>query len=199
MNFRKISILFKTFLKINIFIITFFIFGCTSSTIISLANITSKINIDKRDVKTKLNDLSIELKISNSISEQFFFEKYRILTIVYNNKILLIGQSPGYIADKAKIVALNIDNEIREVYNEIRNCNPITLLQILKDCLTTAKIKIFLIINSKIDDSRIKIITENNEVFLLGMLNCNEAELVSYYVSKINGIKKIITLYTYTN
>jgi osmotically-inducible protein OsmY len=61
----------------------------------------------------------------------------------------------------------------------------------------TTKVKSSLLGNKDIDSSRIKVVTEDGVVYLLGLLSQMEASRAAEHVSTIGGVQKVVKAVEY--
>ena len=61
----------------------------------------------------------------------------------------------------------------------------------------TAKVKTDLLADKRVSGNRIKVVTENGVVYLMGLLTHNEAKLAVDVVRQVYGVQKIVTAFQY--
>lgn len=76
---------------------------------------------------------------------------------------------------------------------------PASLLARSNDSLLTTKIKTQMIADSSVPSARIKVVTENGIVYLLGLVTREEANAATRVVQSVSGVQKVIRLFEYTN
>ncbi|MGR6783200.1 BON domain-containing protein, partial [Aeromonas veronii] len=97
----------------------------------------------------------------------------------YQGKVLLVGQSPNSeLSARAKQIAMGVEGTT-EVYNEIRQGQPIGLGTASNDTWITTKVRSQLLTSDQVKSSNVKVTTENGEVFLLGLVS-SEAVLAQH-------------------
>ncbi|MGP1931393.1 MAG: division/outer membrane stress-associated lipid-binding lipoprotein [Arsenophonus sp. ET-YP4-MAG3] len=172
--------------------------GCLSATIIGSAAIITKSTMDPRSIGRQVDDGTLEARVKTAINkDKEIVCNTRIIITAYAGKILLIGQSPDILlAERAKHIAINVEG-VQTVYNQIRQTIPINLSTAYKDVWITTKIKLKIFTSNLFKSLTVKIITENEEVFLLGILTQQEGDIVAKIASKTNGVKRVITVFTY--
>ncbi|MGP1939432.1 MAG: division/outer membrane stress-associated lipid-binding lipoprotein [Arsenophonus sp. ET-DL9-MAG3] len=173
--------------------------GCLGATIIgSSAAIVTKSTIDPRSIGRQVDDGTLEARVKTAINKDKEITcNTRIIITAYAGKILLIGQSPNLLlAKRAKDIAINVKG-VQAVYNQIRQTIPIDFNAAYKDAWITTKIKSKIFINNSLKSLTIKVITENKEVFLLGILTQQEGNVIAKIASKTSGVKHVITVFTY--
>ncbi|MGP1871574.1 MAG: division/outer membrane stress-associated lipid-binding lipoprotein [Arsenophonus sp.] len=173
--------------------------GCFSAVVIGSAAIAAKSVTDPRSIGRQIDDGTLEVRVTTAINkDKEIIHNTRIIAIAYGGKILLIGQAPDLsLAERAKWIATNIEG-VQIVYNEIRQAVPVDFGISSKDTWITARIKSQIFIkNDLVKLLTVKVITENKEVFLLGILTKEEGEDVTKIVSETDGVKRVITAFTY--
>ena len=66
---------------------------------------------------------------------------------------------------------------------------------VLSDKYLAAKVRIRLLAEAGIKSSKIKIVCSGGTVYLMGIVNDREKELVSSVVRKTSGVKRVITVF----
>ncbi|CUX96256.1 Osmotically-inducible protein Y precursor [Candidatus Gullanella endobia] len=171
--------------------------GCVSAVVIGTAAFATKTATDPRTLGKQVDDNILEIRIKNMLSKNQKLKNTRISNITYQGKVLLIGQAPTLKLIKyAKQIVMSV-NDVTEVYNEIRQSQPISLKHTFIDTWITTKIRFHFLISDIVKSSNIKISTENGEVFLLGIVTDVEGKTAAALSSKVNGVKHVITAFTY--
>lgn len=85
------------------------------------------------------------------------------------------------------------------MYNELQVQQPASLLARSNDSLLTSKIKTQMLADSNVPSTKIKVITENGIVYLLGVVNRSEANAATAVVQSVSGVQKVVRLFEYTN
>ena len=174
--------------------------GCASA-VIGGAATGAAVAHDRRTVGTFVDDEIIEVKATSRLfSDQEIFDNTHINITAYNNIILLSGEAP---TDALKNKAFNLVSSIpkvRKVHNEIVIAAPSSLLTRSSDTWITAKVKtnLFQVKDSPdFDPTRIKIISENGSVFLMGIVSRAEADIVINATRTIGGVQRVVKLFEY--
>ncbi|MBC8944660.1 MULTISPECIES: division/outer membrane stress-associated lipid-binding lipoprotein [Xenorhabdus] len=172
--------------------------GCIGAAIVGSAAIATKAGTDPRTVGQQVDDTTLEARISNDISKDPQIKsRTRIVTTVYEGKVLLTGQSPDMqLADRAKQIASKVEG-VSVVYNEIRQGNPVTLSTASLDTWLTTKVRSKILASDAVKSSNIKIVTENGEVFLFGIVTRQEGADAAKIASETDGVKRVTTAFIY--
>jgi osmotically-inducible protein OsmY len=109
--------------------------------------------------------------------------------------VLLIGQIDTEI-NKAKIEKSVFSLKgVKEVYNQLRVSKPISLLQQIEDSLTTIKVKTQLVRHDKVKALKIKVVTEDAEVFLIGNVSKEVAYYATFVTRQVTGVEKVVKVF----
>lgn len=146
---------------------------------------------------TQVDDGTLEARVSNAISKDEQLKKEaRIVTTAYQGRVLLTGQSPSTdLSNRAKQIALGVDGT-SEVYNEIRQGQPVGLGTASSDTWITTKVRSQLLTSDQVKSSNVKVTTENGEVFLLGLVTQAEGQAAAKIASQVSGVKHVTTAFT---
>lgn len=172
--------------------------GCITTAVVTGAAVASKVATDPRSTGTQVDDEILEEKVAYNLNNDAQLkEEARINVVVYNGKVLLIGQVPNFTAaETARNIAAGVDG-VKEVVNEIRTGNIINASQIAMDSWITTTIKSKLLLNSEVKTTEVKVITEDGEVFLLGKLSQNQADAAAEVARNVRGVKKVVKVINY--
>lgn len=169
--------------------------GCAVA-VVGATAVGVKSATDRRSVGTQLDDQTIEVRVSRALGDAQELEDSRVKAVSYNNSILLVGQATS---DNDKRLAERLARDVSgvdQVYNQLRSGNPISFITQTQDTWITSKVKTRLLSEDSIDGSQIKVVTENSEVFLLGIVDNAEAERAVNVTRNLTGVKHVITAFT---
>lgn len=171
--------------------------GCTS--IIS-ATTSEPIQIDpgKRSLGVKIDDSQIETIATVNINKaSSVLNSAPVSVHSFNAVVLLIGQVPTNSARELAGETVRKLPNVRQVHNELQVQAPISLLAGANDSWLTTKIRSKLLTNRDIESGRLKIVTENNTVFLMGLVTHAEAEIVTDIARHTGGVQKVVRVFEY--
>jgi osmotically-inducible protein OsmY len=151
---------------------------------------------DRRTVPAQLEDENIEIKSTTSLFEnEDIWKDTNIDVISYNGVLLLIGQAPtATLKRRAKKEVESIPN-IRKIYNQIRIAAPISFFARRNDELITSKVKSSMLFTEDFPSSKIKVVTENSEVFLLGLVTESEANKAVEIARNVDGVSRVVKVF----
>jgi osmotically-inducible protein OsmY len=171
--------------------------GCVAAVIGAGATATAKVASDPRTAGTQVDDTTLNSKIGMKLKDNASeFVGSRISTSVYDSNVLLAGQGNNEQSMKAESLVAEIDG-IKKIFNQIRIGKIIGAGTITNDTWITTKVKSQLILNADTKARKIKVVTENSEVFLMGIVTQEEGRVAAEVASKVSGVKKVIMLFTY--
>lgn len=172
--------------------------GCSS---VLTATRDNPIDDDRgtRTLGSKIDDSLIETKVSVNIAKANIDldKNSHIVVTSYNGVVLLAGQTPRADLKTLAEQAAGEVQRVKKVHNEIQVLAPSSLLARNNDAWLTTKIKTQMLADSAIPGSRIKVVTENGIVYLLGLLTQAEATRATNLVQGVSGVQKIVKLFEY--
>ena len=171
-----------------------FVSACTP--VLSNKPITD--NKGTRTLGTLYNDQLIETSTVDTILRASpLFETANLSAVSFNGIVLLIGQVPS---EDTKIIAgakaRGVSNA-RMVHNELLVSGPASYIVRTNDTLITTKVKARMVGETAFPAGRIKVITENGVVYLMGLLTHAEAEWAVKVASNASGIQRIVKVFEY--
>jgi osmotically-inducible protein OsmY len=151
-----------------------------------------------RTIGSKIDDSLIETKAKVNISKANpDLDKSHIVVVSYNGVVLLTGQTPrADLKAQAEQVTKNVQR-VKLVHNELQILPPSSLLARNNDTWLTTKIKSKMIADNSVPSSRIKVVTENGIVYMLGLVTHQEANLATNIVQGVSGVQRIVKLFEY--
>ena len=187
-------------LLIAVLAISFLLNGC-APIVVGGAAATANMAHDRRTLGTYIDDEGIEIKAGNAIhKEEELRSQIHINIISINGVVLLVGQAPTEaLRQQAGSITQGIE-KVRLVHNEMEIAAPNSLMTRSSDSLITTKVKSSLFGvkgHDDFDPSRVKVVTENGTVYLMGLLYRSEADSVAAKASQVGGVQKVVKLFEY--
>jgi len=157
---------------------------------------------DDRGTRTfgsKIDDSLIETKVAVNVAKASpdLDNASHIVVTSFNGVVLLAGQTPRADLKQLAEQAASQVQKVKKVNNELQVIAPSSLLARSNDTWLTSKIKTEMLTDSTIPGSRIKVVTENGIVYLLGLLTQQEATRATNLVQGVGGVQKIVKLFEY--
>ncbi|MCK2182623.1 BON domain-containing protein [Halomonas getboli] len=171
--------------------------GCTTMTAATTSGPINE-NYSERTAGTKVEDDSIETKISHNLgTTDARLGDARINVDSYNGVVLLTGQVPSQeLKDMAERVADEVRN-VRRVHNQLSVAANLPASQRLADTWLETRIRTALVADESIDSSHLRIVTENDSVYLMGIVRRAEAERIVTAVRNVGGMQRIVKVFDY--
>ncbi|QVM90531.1 BON domain-containing protein [Pseudomonas entomophila] len=172
--------------------------GC-SSVLTSTRNSPIEDDRGTRTIGSKIDDSLIETKVSVNIAKANpeLDKGSHIVVSSYNGVVLLAGQTPrADLKSLAEQTASQVQR-VKKVHNELQVIQPSSILARNNDAWLTTKIKTQMLTDESVPSSRIKVITENGIVYLLGLVRQQEANAATNVVQGVSGVQKIVKLFEY--
>lgn len=173
--------------------------GCT--TIVD-ATTSGPIQLDpgKRSFGTVIDDEKLETVAKVNIRKADpWLEQSNISVVSFNGIVLLTGQAPTKELREQAGNTVKVIHGVRQVFNEIQVQGQTSLLARSNDSWLTTKVKTALLANKEIDSGRIKVVTEDGVVYLLGLLSQADANRAANAVSTVGGVQKVVKAIEYIN
>lgn len=117
----------------------------------------------------------------------------------YRGIVLITGQVPSAELIPRATAAVEPLRNVRRVHNELTVAGETTLLSKTNDSWLTTKLKTALSTNEATDATRVKVVTENEVVYLMGLVTRAEADAVVEVSRQIQGVQKIVKVFEYIN
>jgi len=151
---------------------------------------------DRRSSGIYVEDEAIENKALSRIGAQFK-ERVHVNVTSFNRKVLITGEAP----DETTIAAIGniaagVEN-VRDVHNATVIALPSSLTSRSNDALLTSKVKFNFTNNKRFISTHDKAVTENETVYLLGLVKRAEAGASSEIASTTGGVRKVVRVFEY--
>ena len=171
--------------------------GCAVATVVAVTAGATMV-ADRRSFSKQIDDQSIEFTAHNELAKQKALTKNTNLHVIsVNGSVLIIGQAPNsYLRDLAIKSIEDVPN-IVVIHNQIRIGSNTAVSTKSNDIWLTSRIKSALLATSAVNAKDIKVVTENSEVFLLGLVTKEEAKAVVEIARNINGVSRVYKAFEY--
>jgi osmotically-inducible protein OsmY len=153
---------------------------------------------DRRTSGMFVEDESIESRSSRRISEKLGSNVHVNVTS-FNRNVLLTGEAPSEAAKKEieRLVA-GVEN-VRGVTNEVAVGEVSSYTSRSNDALITSKVKGRFVDGAKFQANHVKVVTEDSVVYLLGLVNKEEARSAVDIARSTTGVRKVVKVFEYLN
>ena len=170
--------------------------GCAGLFIAGAAT-TANIVTDTRTPKEIWQDNNIEFEVAAMSNKAPFAGQTRIVASSYNGTLVLMGQAP------TQMLINDFENQVRDlngvnnIHNQIKQMEPLGLTQISNDSWITTKVKSALLTDGELNGTKVKVITEDGDVFLFGYVSPAQGDRAVEIARNISGVKQVIKGFQY--
>ena len=151
---------------------------------------------DRRTSGTYIEDEGIELKAGNRLSEKFK-DKVHINLTSYNRNVLMTGEVPTEAVKQEAEQVVRSTANVRNVVNELAIAGNSAFSSRSNDSYLTSKVKVRFVDAQKFQANHVKVVTENNIVYLLGMVTRKEADDAVEIARTTSGVQKVVKVFEY--
>lgn len=155
-------------------------------------------NQGNRTIGNYIEDEAIELKALVNISKGSApLSQSHINVTSFNGQVLLTGQVPNESVKREAEDVINKTREVKRVHNELEIAGPTSTIVRSNDVYLTSRIKLQLLADKSVEGLRIKVITENGIVYLMGLVSQAEADRAVNVVRAVPGVQRIVKVFEY--
>jgi osmotically-inducible protein OsmY len=150
----------------------------------------------ERTTGARVEDEAIETKgkVNISAADERFDNAHFSVTS-YNGYVLITGQVPSQdLKDKASDTVRSIRG-VRRIYNELEISGNTTALVRSSDTWLTTKVKTALLSADNIQGTRVKVVTENGVVYLMGLVSRAESQRIVELTRSTGGVQKVVEIF----
>ena len=171
--------------------------GCAAVAVVAITTGASMAT-DRRSIGNQIDDQNIELEAYNEITKNKSLNAQTNLHVSsVNGSVLIIGQAPStYLKDEAIKIVNKIKGVVR-IHNQVRVGNVTSVTTQTNDTWLTSKVKTALFTSDEVNGKDIKVITENGEVFLMGIVSKKEADAAVNITRNISGVNRVFKAFEY--
>ena len=151
---------------------------------------------DRRTSGSYVEDEGIEWKVGGRIRERFG-DSVHINVTSYNRNVLLTGEAPNdTVRGELDRIVASVEN-VRGVINEVAIGPNSTLTARGNDTLITSNVKARFVDSGSFSAHNVKVVTEANVVFLLGVVTRGEADAAAEIARTSKGVRKVVRVFEY--
>lgn len=171
--------------------------GCIAAAVVGIAGGVG-MAADNRSVGKQIDDQKIEIDAHNFLSKiEGLSDNTNLQVVSMNGAVLVVGQATNtYLRDLA-IKTLKTVPNVTNIHDQIRIGNVISLGTQSNDLWLTSKVKTALFNSESLDAVNVKVVTENAEVFLLGLVNQEQANKAVEVARNVSGVNRVFKMFEY--
>lgn len=155
-----------------------------------------------RSAGNKVDDQFIHPNVNRAIKEahvDLTAPTSHLVTTSYNGVVLIAGETPrAELKQMATRAAQSVDG-VKIVHNELRVEYPTPVSVRSNDSLLTSKVRARLIAETDVPSTKVKVVTVQGTVYLLGIVSRTEGDNITHAVRQVGGVQKIVRLFEYIN
>lgn len=173
--------------------------GCTTAVVGGVATGAAVVH-DRRSTGVVIDDQEIELRVLQ-LKQQHpeLTARSNISATSYNLAVLLTGQAEtaGVAGEFARLVS-NLPR-VKRVHNEVVIGAERSFTESTSDIYLTsrAKLALFDVDLPDFDPTRVKVVTSQGTVYLMGLVTRSEAQAASDKVRFVSGVKHVVKVFEY--
>lgn len=156
---------------------------------------------DRREPDAILDDQRIELEAMGALIQNAAVrDRSQISVTSYNRTALLTGNADtSEIAEQANTLVSRVA-KVKQVIDEVKVGPRLDLTRQTEDTYLTARVKTDLL-GVKLpgfDPTRVKVVTSDAVVYLMGIVSPDEADAAATKASYVPGVQRVVKLFEYT-
>ena len=150
----------------------------------------------ERTFAQQMTDESIETKaLVNIKAADEAYDQAHLSVVSYNGYLLLVGQVPS---EALKALATDVTRDleaVRRIYNELEVGPETSAGTRTNDTWITTQVKSKLLASSDTPGRRVKVVTENAVVYLMGLLTAAEADRSALEAAEVKSVTRVVQLF----
>ena len=150
----------------------------------------------ERTFAQQMTDESIETKaLVNINAADEAYDQAHLSVVSYNGFLLLVGQVPS---EALKALATDVTRDleaVRRIYNELEVGPETSAGTRTNDTWITTQVKSKLLASSDTPGRRVKVVTENSVVYLMGLLTAEEADRSALEAAEVKSVTRVVQLF----
>ncbi|WP_455376342.1 BON domain-containing protein [Kaarinaea lacus] len=151
---------------------------------------------DRRDTETILKDEKIESIATDKIySDAKLKTKIHTNITSYNQVVLVTGEVLTSDLRDHAIELIQQTPNIKRIHNELVVADLTSFSSRSADSIITSKVKAKMIGAKGLDATRVKVVTENGKVFLMGLVTDKEAEIAVDIARNVDKVKQVVKIF----
>ena len=156
--------------------------------------------IDSRTTGAQVEDQAIELKAYRALNADAELKQEAHLNVTsYNSVVLLTGETPTPALRRRAVALVKGIDKVTHIYDEIAIAAPSSLVSRSGDTYLTAKVKTRMFADEQLSGLKIKVVSENGVVYLMGLVSRAEADRATDIARRTGGARKVVRLFQHTD
>jgi osmotically-inducible protein OsmY len=170
--------------------------GCVPLVIAGAAGGAALVVADRRSVGAQTDDEAIELKMANNIGAGYG-DRVHVNVTSYNGIVLLTGEVPTPELKRSVEEIAKSTAKVRSVSDEL-SVGPVSSIgSRTNDSYITSKVKARFVEANKFAPNHVKVVTERQVVYLMGLVRRTEADTAAQIAATTSGVVRVVKLFEY--
>jgi osmotically-inducible protein OsmY len=172
--------------------------GCFPAAVVATGT-AAMVASDRRTTGMYMEDETIEWKAGGKLGEPQF-KSVHVNVTSFNRRVLLTGEAPTEELRAQVEREIRAVTNVRDVQNEIQIAGASSLAARGNDGLITTNVKARMVNNGgKFSVNHIKVVTEANVVFLMGLVKPAEGDAAAEIARTTQGVSRVVKVFEYIN
>ena len=151
---------------------------------------------DRRTTGMYIEDEAIEWKAFARLRE-YNGRGAHVNPTSFNRRLLLTGEAPTEAMKKEVEDAVRKIENVGEVVNEVQVAGAASLASRGNDALITSNVKARMVNNGKFSPNHVKVLTEANVAYLMGIVTQAEGEAAVEIARTTQGVSRVVKVFEY--
>ncbi len=170
--------------------------GCAAVPVLmaSAVGTTAAVSTDRRTVGAQVSDSVMERRILIEV-EGRLKEGVHLTVTCYNRWVLLTGEVTT--EEKKQMIGQIAQSslEVQKVFNQLEVMEPVSYSQRFSDSSLATKIRTSIIGTSGIYLNQLKIVVDRGNVYIMGMVTKEEADILVDKISHTSGVASVVKVF----
>ena len=151
---------------------------------------------DRRTIGTQIDDKTLATRVRVKLRENENLKEFAHVEVdVFNGVALLVGQAPNDTLKREAQKAAESAKNVSTLHNQVRIGPPTAVTTRTNDVWIASKIRANLIADKRIDGLHVKVVVEDSEVFLMGIVSEAEANTAVEIARNTKGVIKVVKVF----
>ncbi|MDC1072028.1 BON domain-containing protein [Gammaproteobacteria bacterium] len=177
--------------------ISLLVSGCGVIVVTTATVLAIDVARDRRGASVYWDDNKTEIRLGNLIGKQKQIQNEHVNVTVYNGVALLTGEVPDQRDIDDIIDLVKADEGTSQVINRLELAGKTNMNSRANDGWLTTKVKTAIAGSDFSDSTRIKVVTERANVYLMGLVKPGEAQVAVDAARGVTGVVRVIKVFEY--
>ena len=178
-------------------LISLLVSGCGVIVVTTATVLAIDVARDRRGASVYWDDNKTEIRLGNLIGKQKQIQNEHVNITVYNGVALLTGEVPDQRDIDDIIDLVKADEGTSQVINRLELAGKTNMNSRANDGWLTTKVKTAIAGSDFSDSTRIKVVTERANVYLMGLVKPAEAQVAVDAARGVTGVVRVIKVFEY--